>query len=125
MKDVFVGVLIGFLIALFLEIFRSFDKKLVAALTLVAIAFIYVGFAWTDLFALSIAGAGALAFTALAYFGYTHQFNFILAGFVAHGLWDLLYSLFSPTAPLGYDKFCLTVDFILALYFWFKTRKAR
>ena len=123
MNDIFIGLITSSLLIVFLEIFKSFDKRLIAALTLVGIAFIYVGFAWNDLFSLGIVILGVLIFTTLAYFGYTYKFNFIVLGLILHGLWDLIYPLFSLTSPKGYDKFCLTVDFVLAIYFYKRTLK--
>lgn len=105
-----------------LEVFKSFDKKLISALTLVAIAFIYTGFAWEEISTLIMVIAGNLVFISLAYFGYKRNYLWIIIGLVLHGLWDLIYPFFSTSAPQGYDIFCILVDFILAVYFFVKLK---
>jgi hypothetical protein len=123
MKDVIVGVVVCTVLIIFLESFRSVDKRLFAALTLVAIAFIYVGFAWTDLHSLGIVVAAAIPFVALSYYGQTKNYNLIVWGLLLHGVWDLVFPHLSSVAPKGYDIFCLTADVILAAYFYFRLNK--
>jgi hypothetical protein len=50
---------------IFLESVRSVDKKLFGAFTLVAILFIYVGFAWNGLYSLVIVVIFVVPFVAL------------------------------------------------------------
>lgn len=106
----------------FLEIFSTFDKRLLAAYTLTGIPFIYIGFSFHDppsLFA-SILAVGF--FIALAYYGYKKNFYLVIAGLALHALWDLVFPLFSSMAPKGYDIFCITIDVLLALYFLFRIK---
>ena len=120
MNDILIGILLSIFIIFFLEIFNSFDKKLISVITLVGIAFIYIGFSWQDIYSLFIVVLGIFVFTSLAYFGYTYKYNLIISGFILHGIWDFVFPYFSSTAPVGYDKFCITVDFILAIYFYIR-----
>jgi hypothetical protein len=123
MNDIFIGALGGIMTILLLETFKSLDGKLFSALTLVGIAYIYVGFAWHEPVSLGIVIVGTLIFTALAYFGYTYKLHLIIAGFLLHGVWDLVYPLVSNTLPEGYDKFCFTFDVIIAIYLYLRRAK--
>ena len=123
MNDLIIGILLSAGIIIFLESFKSLDKRLVGALTLVAIPFIYIGFAWTDLPSLIIVAISALPFVALAYYGQTKNFNLIVLGLLLHRIWDVVFPRFSALVPKGYDIFCITVDFILAAYFYLRFNK--
>ena len=122
MKDIIIGIILCTIVIIFLESIRSLDKKLFGALTLVGIAFIYVGFAWNELLSLSIVIISVVAFVALAYYGQTKSFNLIVLGLLLHGVWDVVFPRFSSVVPEGYDIFCLTADVILAAYFYFRVR---
>jgi hypothetical protein len=121
----YVGLITSISIIVFLEIFKTLDKRLLGAFTLAGIAFIYLGFAWTDTQSLIITIFGVALFLVLSYFGYKENFNFIIAGLVLHGLWDILFPLFSTTAPKGYDVFCVTVDLLLPMYFFVRVKPIR
>jgi hypothetical protein len=123
MKDIVIGVVLCAVIIIFLESFRSLDKKLFGAFTLVGIAFIYVGFAWGDLQALIIVAISVILFAALSYYGQTKNFNIIVLGLLLHGVWDMVFPRFSSVVPKGYDIFCLTADVILAAYFYVRFNK--
>ena len=123
MKDFTIGILVSAAIIIFLESFKSLDKRLLGAFTLVGIPFIYVGFAWSDLQSLVIVVISVIVFLALSYYGQTKNVNLIVFGLALHGVWDLVFPRFSSVVPKGYDIFCLTVDFILAGYFYFRLNK--
>ena len=122
MKDIIIGIILCTIVIIFLESVKSLDKKLFGVLTLVGIAFIYVGFAWTDLRSLIIVTISVVPFVALAYYGQTKSFNLIVLGLLLHGVWDVVFPRFSSVAPEGYDIFCVTADVILAAYFYFRVR---
>ena len=122
MKDIIIGIILCTIVIIFLESVKSLDKKLFGVLTLVGIAFIYVGFAWTDLRSLIIVTISIVPFVALAYYGQTKSFNLIVLGLLLHGVWDVVFPRFSSVAPEGYDIFCVTADVILAAYFYFRVR---
>lgn len=122
MNDFYIGLITTAAVIGILEIFRFLEKRLMGALTLVGIAFIYIGFAWSDVPALVYSILGAAVFTALAYFGYKNNFILIVIGLVLHGCWDLLFPYISSSAPEGYDIFCITIDFLLAVYFFFRLK---
>ena len=122
MSNFYIGVFTTITIIGILEIFKSLDKRLLGAFTLGGIAFIYVGFAWTDLPSLIITVFAVALFLALSYLGYKKNFYFIIIGLMLHGLWDILYPLFSDTAPKGYDIFCITIDLLLPIYFFPRVR---
>jgi hypothetical protein len=123
MKDIIIGVVLCAIVIIFLESFRSLDKRLFGALTLVGIAFIYVGFAWNDLPSLIIVAISVILFAALSYYGQTKNFNIIVLGLLLHGVWDMVFPRFSSVVPKGYDIFCLTADLILAAYFYVRFNK--
>jgi hypothetical protein len=123
MKDIIVGIILSSVIVIFMESLKSLDKRLFGALTVVGIAFIYVGFAWRDLNSLIIVVISVVSFVALSYYGQTKNFNFIVLGLLLHGVWDMVFPRFSSVVPKGYDIFCLTADLILAIYFYVRLNK--
>jgi hypothetical protein len=117
MTDFYIGLTTTLVVIALVEGLRFLEKRLVAALTLVSIAFIYIGFAWGDVRSLAYAIFGTALFFALSYFGYKWNFGLIILGLLLHGAWDILFPFFSTAAPEGYDIFCLTIDVLLAGYF--------
>ena len=105
-----------------IETLKFLEKRLIGAFTLVGIAFIYIGFSWNHIPSLMYAILGVSVFFALSYFGYKKDFILIIAGLILHGIWDILFPFFSPTAPEGYGIFCLTIDFLLAIYFYIRVK---
>ena len=118
MNDFLIGLAWTLGIIAFLEIFKSFDKRLIAAYTLMGIPFIYIGFSYHDTSSLIASILSVAFFVALAYYGYKKNFNLVSAGLALHAVWDLVFPLFSSMAPEGYDVFCITIDVLLALYFF-------
>jgi len=123
MTDSAIGIITSLILIFFLEVFKQFDKKLIATLTLVGIAFIYIGFVWTNSTALIIVSLSVLIFTLLSYYGYQQNVRLIILGLILHGIWDLLYPYFNMLIPKGYNIFCLTVDWILAVYFYLRIKR--
>lgn len=105
-----------------METFKQIEKRLIGALTLVGIAFIYIGFSWQEISSLIIVIIGTALFFTLSYFGYKKDFTLIILGLILHGIWDILFPLYSSVTPEGYDIFCITVDFLLALYFYIRIK---
>lgn len=122
MTDFYIGLITTLVIIALVEVLRFLEKRLVGALTLVSIAFIYIGFAWGDVRSLTYAIVGTALFFALSYFGYKWNFGLIILGLLLHGVWDILFPFFSPLAPEGYDIFCLTIDILLAFYFYLRVK---
>ncbi|WP_100611485.1 DUF6010 family protein [Confluentibacter lentus] len=122
MNDFYIGVIVTIAIIGLLEIFQFLEKRLIGALTLVGIPFIYIGFSWNDVLSLTYAILGAAIFFTISYFGYKKNFILIIIGLILHGIWDILFPYYSSSAPEGYDIFCLTVDFLLALYFYIRVK---
>lgn len=122
MIDFYIGAITTFIIIGLLEVFKSFDKRLIGAFTLVGISFIYIGFSWQDIPSLAYTIISVIAFLALSYYGYKNNFNLIVLGLILHGIWDVLFPLLSSTIPKGYDVFCITIDFLLATYFFVRVK---
>lgn len=118
MNDFYIGLITTVVVIGLLEVLTFLEKRFVAALTLVGIAFIYIGFSWHDLPSLIYSILAVAVFFTLSYFGYKNKFILIVTGLALHGVWDLLFPFISSSAPEGYDVFCLTIDFLLAFYFY-------
>lgn len=121
MNDLYIG-LITTIVVIAISELRFLEKRLIATLTLVGIPFIYIGFCWSHVPSLIYAVLAVTVFVALAYFGYKKNFLLVIIGLALHGAWDLLFPLFSSSAPEGYDIFCLTIDIILAIYFYLRVK---
>ena len=122
------GFLIGFgvtvAIIAFAEIFRKIDLGFFASLNLAVIPFIYLGFS-IDPHVLILTIPHALFFVMFAYVGYKNNYMFTVTGLTLHGLWDVFFPHVSSVAPHGYDVFCLTIDVLLALYFYLKLKPVK
>jgi hypothetical protein len=73
---------------------KQLDEKAFYALMLSAIGALYVGYTWTDKTSLTVNCIQTFLFGALAYLGIKKNMYFLAAGFVLHGAFDLVYSLF-------------------------------
>lgn len=122
MNDFYIGITVTIAVIGLVEIFKFLDKRLIATFTLVGIPFIYIGFTWHDATSLTYAILGVAVFIALSYFGYKKNFILIIIGLILHGIWDILFPYISSTAPEGYAIFCLTIDFLLAIYFYIRVK---
>lgn len=108
----------------FAEIFRKIDLKFFASLSLAVIPFIYIGFSINPQVLILTVPAASL-FLVFAYWGYKRNYMLIVVGLVLHGLWDIIFPYISTVAPHGYDIFCITIDVLLALYFYLKLRPVK
>lgn len=122
MNDFYIGLITTVAVIAITESLRFLEKRLIGALTLVGIAFIYVGFSWHDIPSLLITIFGVAVFMALSYFGYKNNFMLIVIGLALHGVWDFIFPWVSSAAPEGYDVFCSTIDFLLAIYFYIRVK---
>lgn len=122
MNDFYAGIITTLAVILLTETLWFFEKRLIGAMTLVGIAFIYIGFSWSDIPSLIYSILGVAVFFVLAGFGYSQNFILVIAGLVLHGVWDMLFPRFSSAAPEGYGIFCLTIDLLLALYFYIRIK---
>jgi hypothetical protein len=122
MNDFYIGVITTIAVIVLVEVFRFLEKRLIAAFTLTGIAFIYVGFSWHETTSLIYVIIGAAIFITLSYFGYKKNFILVVIGLILHGIWDLLFPKISSVVPEGYDIFCMTIDFLLAIYFYIRIK---
>lgn len=121
MTGLIIGLITTAAVIVFAEIFRKIDLKFYASLNLAVIPFIYIGFS-VEPQSLMLTVPAAAFFLFFAYWGYKKSYMLIVLGLALHGLWDLLFPLVSIVAPHGYDVFCITIDELLALYFYLKLR---
>ncbi len=121
MTGFIIGLITTAAIIIFAEIFKKIDLKLYASLNLATIPFIYIGFS-IDPHTLMLTVPGAAFFLLLAYWGYKKYYLLTVAGLALHGLWDVIFPHVSSVAPHGYDAFCITIDVLLALYFYWKLK---
>lgn len=122
MTPFLIGLTVTAAVILFAEIFKKIDLKFYASLNLVAIPFIYIGFS-ISIQSLILTVPAALFFVLLAYLGYKKNYLFTVTGLALHGFWDVIFPYISTVAPDGYDVFCITIDLLIAAYFYFKLRK--
>lgn len=108
----------------FAEIFKKIDLKLFASLSLAVIPFIYIGFS-IDPYALVLTVPAASIFLMFAYWGYKKNYLLLVIGLALHGVWDVAFPHVSSVAPHGYDVFCITIDVLLALYFYLKLKPVK
>lgn len=95
----------------------SIASHQLAAVVLVLVAGIYVGFALQDgrVRTLAVEGAVALGFIAAALAGLWVNAWFIPAAYVLHGFWDLAHHRHVATAmPAWYVPFCAVFDWVFA-----------
>ena len=123
MIEIMSGIVVGVVIIILSQVLsKYFTYKLIATTILVAIAFIYVGFALegnpVSLIILEIVVALFLYF--LAIIGYTRNNILIAYGIILHGIWDIFHhnGWLVETNVAGYwPSFCFIVDIIDGLYF--------
>lgn len=128
MTATIIGITSGLFIILLFGMLKQLDKKIIYALILTGIGFLYVGFTWTDRLSLIITSLQAVCFLFLAYYGVKKNLLFLAAGYFLHGLWDLGYHLLRvpDLIPPHYDLFCLSIDFTIGFYLLFlKYRKKK
>ncbi|KEJ91040.1 DUF6010 family protein [Sulfitobacter donghicola] len=111
------GLLLGVLplpIHVFIPIQLSYE---LAAITLVLIAGIYIGYAFKDgrPNTVFLEFSVALAFAATAWVGMNGYPFMIIGALVAHGFWDLLHlKLIKTDVPRWYIRFCVICDWVMA-----------
>ena len=118
MNATLIGLSSSLITILIFTLLKRIDKNIIYGLILMGIGFLYIGYTWTNIPTAIISGIQALFFMSLAYLGIKKSYWFLVVGFFLHGVWDLLYPLFANPAllPPDYDYFCLTYDFIVAIY---------
>jgi hypothetical protein len=125
------GIIVAVVIIILSRVLSNYITiKLLATTLLVAIVFIYVGFALKDnpvsLIILEV--AVALIFYFLAAICYTRNSLLIAFGIILHGVWDIFHHkglLIKTDIPAYWPSFCFIVDIIDGLYFLYilKTEK--
>lgn len=115
MKATLIGILVGIAAIVFIASLRGLDRKTLYGLALTGIAFLYVGFTWSDPLSLGVNIIQALIFVFLSYYGINRSTSILIAGYFLHGAWDLVYTWLPLPAlrPPHYDLFCLAVDFTM------------
>lgn len=121
MNGALIGISTGLIVILSLALVKQLDKFIIYSLILTGIGFLYVGYTWMDVTALSINIVQAIFFLFLSYFGIKKNMSIMVAGFFLHGLWDLVYDVFADACllPPQYDMFCFTIDILMGMYLWF------
>lgn len=121
MTPIIIGISSGLLVILLVGIIKHLDKRIIYALILSGIGFLYVGFTWTEPQALIVNAVQAIFFLFLAYYGIKGHPYILAIGYFLHGTWDVLYNLIPgpDLIPPHYDLFCLSIDFTIGLYLLF------
>ena len=106
---------------------KYFSPQLLAASFLVAMAFIYVGFSLktASVYDIALETAVAIVFFFIALIGYMKNHKLIAVGILLHGIWDTIHHLgFQSNVPAAFwPVYCLTIDFIWFLYFYWLFNK--
>lgn len=120
MTAAIIGIMTGLAAIVLIALLKGFDRMTFYGLALTGIAFLYVGFTWSDPLSLGVNVFQTLCFVFLSYYGIKKSQSFLIAGYFIHGFWDLAYDwlLLPPLRPPHYDLFCLAVDFTMGLYLW-------
>lgn len=130
-----VGIIVGIVVAIPLTIIpthkflRPRNEKIFYSLTLIPIAFIYLGFSYYygELSALYAEIIGVILFAILALLAQFLATWILIVAYLVHGLWDLLHEIFVAgigggipwtEIPPGYAAFCLVYDVIIAFYIY-------
>lgn len=118
MTAAIIGLSSGLFFIFLFNFFKHLDQRLIYGLILTGIGFLYVGFVWTDKDSVVINSIQAVVFLLIAYAGVKRNLYFLVAGFLLHGLWDIIYPFFRDPSliPPHYDLFCLTIDVVMGLY---------
>ena len=130
MIETFAGVLVAVvLIIITLMVNKYFTTRLLSATILVAIAFIYVGFALKDntvpYIILEIVVAILFYFVALI--GYLRNSSLVAFGIIMHGVWDILHHhawMVNTDIPTYWPSFCLTTDLVYGIYLLYGLKKS-
>ncbi|HCM77729.1 MAG TPA: hypothetical protein DIS90_15205 [Cytophagales bacterium] len=113
-----IGISSSLITILIFYFLKRLDKNTIYGLILMGIAFLYIGYTWTNLEVAIISFIQVLFFLPFAYLGIKKNAYYLVAGYFLHGIWDVVYPfLGSPDLlPPDYDYFCITYDVIVALY---------
>lgn len=113
-----IGISLGFVSILFSRLLKHLDETFFYGLLLAVIGALYVGFTWTDTTSFIINCIQCFFFSTLAYFGIKRNGYFLAVGFILHGIFDFVYSLFPlpDLRPPHYDVFCWIIDWVIGVY---------
>jgi hypothetical protein len=119
-----IGTTAGLVTITGIRLFLKSNERLIYALVLSGIGFLYVGFTWMDTPQLIITAVQAILFLLCAAFGMRNIFV-LAAGYFLHGLWDLVYNYFTAFdhVPPHYDGFCLSIDFVMGAYILYNKKR--
>jgi hypothetical protein len=119
-RSMTVGLIVGIVCVIPAIALSESQGRLLLALGLAGVAWIYIGFAIADgrPSAIAAQAASGAAFLWIAYAGVqTESTALVGAGFLAHGLWDALHHEgHGPTAVrTWYPPFCVAADVAIAI----------
>jgi hypothetical protein len=120
LRDLAAGLAVGVICVIPALIMTATQGRLVLALGLAGIGWIYLGFAIADgrPSAIAVQAASAAAFLWVAYAGVQLESSALIgAGFLAHAAWDALHhGGHGPTrVRTWYPPFCVAADVIIAI----------
>lgn len=123
-----IGISLGLTTIIFSHVYKLLDEASFYGLILAAIGALYVGFTWSDTPSLIVNCIQCCLFGTVAYLGTKVSVYFLAAGFILHGVFDMIYGLFplSKLIPPHYDFFCAAVDWVIGFYLlWIKYRQMK
>jgi len=109
---------------------RYFELRIIATTILVAIAFIYVGYALKDnrVSSIVLESTFAMALYFLAIIGDKKNKLLIAYGIILHGIWDIFHHngfLIGTDVPVYWPSFCFIIDIIDGIYFYIVFKRQR
>ena len=118
MNAIIIGIITGIVAVISINLLKRFNRPLLYALVLSGIAYLYVGYNWSDTVLLVVCAIQSVVFVLVACAGVQKSLLILAAGYFLHGVWDLLFDLLPATGlmPPHYDLFCLSVDFTMGIY---------
>ena len=122
-RALIIGLSLGFVSILFSRLLKQLDETIFYGLLLAVIGALYVGYTWTDTTSFIVNCIQCFFFGTLAYLGIKRNAYLLAAGFVLHGAFDFVYSLFPlpDLRPPHYDVFCIAVDWVIGVYLFIIT----
>ena len=124
------GIVLGCGLIFYVKSFRADAEKRILAAALVIAAVIYIGFAliWGDAKWVFVESAGAVVYGIFAWASIRHSAYWLAFGWLLHPIWDAALHIFgtdSPVAPEWYTYGCISFDWLVAGYIFFRIGKSK
>lgn len=120
------GILGAYVFILYGQKINREKSVLSSGLVIAAIIYIFFAFFWGDAYWIGIETLGVLFYSAFYFLGKRLDFRWLGVGWLLHPIWDVVLHLYgggNVVAPEWYAVACLTFDFVVASYIFWKFPK--